>query len=254
MTAGDAINRADALSPGLRRAFHSPMSWSRLLLVLVLGLAADLGTKTWSFANVADMPITLDRESLLANPHYNPIPSHESMTVLPFELLDFQLVINRGAVFGIGSDKRVFFIVFTLFALAAGMFVFGRYTQQRHRLAHIALGLILAGGLGNLYDRIAFGVVRDFLHMLPGWNLPFGWRWPGGSPNVFPWVFNLADVMLLVGIGLLMIHINRVEKQRQEEEAVQERAESSKPPGGAALATEPVSAERASNSDKPPRE
>ena len=54
--------------------------------------------------------------------------------------------------------------------------------------------------------------------MLPNLNLPFSWRWPGGAPSVFPWVFNVADVLLLIGIGLLMIHINRIEKDRRVEE------------------------------------
>lgn len=223
-------------------AFRSPMAWSLLLFVLAIGLAADLGSKAWSFNHVADVPVRLDRIELLADPHLNPIPRHESVPVLPFKLLDLQLVINRGAVFGLGSDKQVFFIVFTLFALAAGLFIFGRYTRQRHRLAHVALGLILAGGIGNLYDRIMFGVVRDFLHMLPGWNLPFGRRWPGGSPNLFPWVFNIADVMLLCGIGLLMIHINRVEKERSLEEESGEltRTKQKGEAEPASLATEPA--------------
>ncbi len=213
----------DTQSPEPARAFHSPSAWMLLLAVLIIGLTFDLGSKTWSFNHVAGAPIELDRNELLADPFLNPIPRHDSVKVLPLELLDLQLVINRGAVFGIGSDKRMFFIVFTLFALGAGLFVFGRYTQRHHHLAHMALGLILAGGLGNLYDRVLFGVVRDFLHMFPGWNLPMGWRWPGGSPNLFPWVFNIADVMLLAGIGLLMIHINQMEKERRLEEEAQLR-------------------------------
>lgn len=197
------------------RAFHSPTAWLLLLLVLGIGLGADLVSKSLTFQRVTGTPVQLDREQLLGDSNYNPIPRHESVPVLPWNLLHLQLVINRGAVFGMGADKRIFFIVFTFAALFAGLYVFGRYTQKRHRLAHLALGLILAGGLGNLYDRILFGVVRDFLHMLPNWHLPFGKRWPGGSPDLFPWVFNIADVMLLAGIGLLMIHINRVEKERQ---------------------------------------
>jgi lipoprotein signal peptidase len=68
----------------------------------------------------------------------------------------------------------------------------------------VAIGLILAGGLGNLCDRIFYGAVRDFMHMLPGWQLPNGWMWPGNATSdVFPWVFNVADVLLLAGMALL---------------------------------------------------
>jgi signal peptidase II len=207
------------------RAFRSPRAWLLFLCVVALGLSVDLFSKQWCFRHVADRPVLLDRDLLLENPQYNPVPVHPGRAVLPFNLLRLRLVINRGAVFGIGANKRFFFITFTFLAVAAGVFVFGRLTGARHRLAHVALGLILAGGLGNLYDRVIYGVVRDFLHLLPDWHLPFDWTWPGGSPEVFPWVFNLADVMLLTGMGLLMLHINAVEKKRSEAEKAQAGAE-----------------------------
>lgn len=204
-----------AAPPRAVPAFHSPAAWLTLLLVLSLGMAIDIGTKYWSFETVAGQPVQLDRAWLLEDESRNPIPYHQGIRVLPWRLLDFRLVINRGAVFGIGANQRVFFIAFTFVALAVGLYVFGRHTTSRSRMAHVALGLILAGGIGNLYDRIVYGVVRDFLHMLPGRHLPFNWKWPGsGNPEMFPWVFNVADVMLLTGMVLLMIHINRVEKRR----------------------------------------
>ena len=170
----------------------------------------------------------IDRPTLLADPGYNPIPFHRGQRALPWNLLDFRLVINRGAVFGIGADQRFLFIVFTCGALAAGLLIFAWRTQARHRLAHVALALILAGGLGNLYDRIVFGVVRDFLHMLPRRHLPFGWRWPGGSTELFPWVFNVADVMLLTGMVLLMIHVNRMERRAEARKREAENVETQK--------------------------
>ena len=197
------------------RAYRFPAAWATLVAVLALGLTIDLSAKAWTFKNVADRPVELDRQVIIANPHSNPIPHHDGRHLLGAGLLDLRLVINRGAVFGVGNNRRVFFIAFTLAALGAGLLVFARWTTHRNHLAHIAIGLILAGGVGNLYDRIRFAVVRDFLHMLPGYKLPFGWSWPGGSHEMFPWVFNTADVMLLVGMGSLMLHINRVEKRRK---------------------------------------
>jgi len=201
--------------PTAPRAYTSAKAWCFLFFVLGMGLAIDLGSKYWAFANVAGQPVTLVRESLLADPDFNPIPPHPGMKALPWGLLDFQLVINRGAVFGLGENQRFFFIVFTIVALGAGLFVFARFTRANALLAHVAIGLILAGGIGNLYDRIMYSVVRDFLHMLPDYPLPFSWNWPNGSPHLFPWVFNVADMMLLTGMGLLMIHINRVERHRK---------------------------------------
>jgi signal peptidase II len=200
------------------RAARSPHAWATFIAVLILGLALDISTKYWTFEYVADQPVVLDRDELLADDRFNPIPPHEGVPILPFDLLQLKLVINRGAVFGIGGGMRFFFIAFTFAALIVGIFIFTRYCTSRTHLANVALGLILAGGLGNLYDRIIYGVVRDFLHMLPGWRLPFGWRWPGNNPEIFPWVFNIADVMLLLGMGLLLIHLQRVENRRKKSE------------------------------------
>jgi signal peptidase II len=211
-------------------AYRSPAAWVRLLLVLAIGLACDLGSKAWAFRTVADEPIVLDRSAKLADPgNYRPIPPHPGKPILPWNLMELHLVRNPGAVFGIGANQRAFFISFTLVALAAGLLVFGRFTTNRSRLGHLALGLILAGGVGNLYDRIRFADVRDFLHMLPDRKLPFGWTWPGDNPEIFPWVFNVADVMLLSGMILLMLHINGVEKQRRLEAEAAGKAESGKP-------------------------
>ena len=189
-----------------RRAWRSPLAWIVLMSVLALGLTADLGLKAWSFHNVAPDPVVLDADEY--------IPVHPPVVVIP-GVLQLHLVKNKGAVFGIGPDRRMFFIVFTFAALAAAFAVFGRWTTADATLAHIAIALIIAGGIGNLYDRVQFGFVRDFLHMLPGWQMPFGWNWPGGNTEVFPWVFNVADVMLLFGMGTLMWHMNAIEKRRK---------------------------------------
>jgi signal peptidase II len=201
---------------GKGRAWRSPLAWLVLLTVVALGVGLDLWLKHWSFQNVAAQPVALDRDAVRASDWH--IPPHDPVQVVP-RVLNLHLVRNDGAVFGIGANQRMFFVVFTVAALGAAVLVFGRWTTRRATMAHIALGLILAGGLGNLYDRITFGFVRDFLHMLPGWRLPFGWHWPGGSTEVFPWVFNAADVMLLLGMCTLMLYMNSLEKRRKQARA-----------------------------------
>jgi signal peptidase II len=143
-----------------------------------------------------------------------PLPRHEGVRVLPFDLLDFHLVLNHGAVFGIGQRRRMVFVLFTLVAIGVALAVFARWSRASQRWVHVGLGLILAGGIGNLYDRVRYGAVRDFLHMFPRWELPFGWRWPGNSSGeVFPWVFNVADMLLLAGMGILLVWMNRTERK-----------------------------------------
>jgi signal peptidase II len=64
-------------------------------------------------------------------------------------------------------------------------------------LLQIALSLILGGALGNLYDRIAFGYVVDFLEFYVG-----AYHWPS---------FNIADSAITVGVVLLAFEIIRNE-------------------------------------------
>ena len=84
-------------------------------------------------------------------------------------------------------------VVFALVSfLASGAIVYWvTFTAaKRDRLLCACLGLILAGTLGNLYDRLVFGGVRDFLHY-HGW-----FEWP---------IFNVADCCLVVGSFLLLV-------------------------------------------------
>lgn len=188
-------------------AWRSPAAWATLVIVFALGLGIDLWSKDWAFRKVAGAPVTLVYENIVGNPEYR-LPYHDGMRVLPYDLLDFRLVLNHGAVFGIGQSKRSTFVIITIVALIVAITVFARWTRADSRLAHVALGLIVAGGLGNLWDRMTYGAVRDFFHMLPRWELPFGWRWPrNGNAEIFPWVFNVADVMLLSGMALLIIYL-----------------------------------------------
>lgn len=173
---------------------------------VILGLAADLWSKSAAFAHIAPVPVTINREAVLSTGSLGRlIPPHDPVVVIP-HILELTLVLNPGAVFGIGAGKRWFFVAFTVFAVTLATWIFARKTRARDRWAHIAFALVVAGGLGNLYDRVRFACVRDFLHPLPGVRLPFGLAWPGGSREVWPYVSNIADAFLLIGIAVLVIH------------------------------------------------
>lgn len=188
-----------------------------LLTVLLLGL--DLGSKAWSFHSVGVVPVEIRLgekgpevragvpdapwEEVQLNHQPQLLAGIKPVTLAP-KVLNLQLLVNQGAVFGIGQGKRFFFIGMSLAALAViGWYLW--HSPAKARFTHAGLALILAGALGNLFDRVAFGGVRDMLHMLPGVELPFGWHWPGGVTEAYPWVFNVADVELLTGVGLLLL-------------------------------------------------
>jgi len=209
---------AARVDPREHLAWRSPWSWVTLAVVFVGGLWFDLWSKYWAFREIAGYPVELERERILGDPSFH-LPYHARVVAIPGDLLDFRLVLNHGAVFGIGQHRRELFIVFTLVATIAAIALFARGTRVRMTAAHVAIGLILAGGIGNLYDRIVYGAVRDFLHMLPHWQLPFGWKWPGSAMgDVFPWVFNVADVMLLAGMTVFVIASWREDRRMRAEE------------------------------------
>jgi signal peptidase II len=189
-----------------------PRAWAVLLAALLAGLALDLATKAAAFRYIAGTPVVIDRRQVIEvgsrAPLESLLPRHDPIVVIP-HVLEFKLVLNRGAVFGIGAGKRWFFVAFTIAAFAFCLWMFAHWTGPRDRWAHAAIGMILAGGLGNLYDRLVYACVRDFIHPLPGVLLPAGLEWPWGGRELWSYVSNVADKLLLVGIAILVVHLWR---------------------------------------------
>lgn len=114
-------------------------------------------------------------------------------TLIP-GFLDLFLVHNDGAAWGMLSDWKganVFFIIIA-FVFLAGIIWLCFVEKTKNPLFHISIGLIAAGTLGNLIDRLAFKYVRDFLYFS---------FWP-----TFP-VFNVADICLTIGVALILIYM-----------------------------------------------
>lgn len=187
-----------------RSTARSRRAWVALAATVAIALFIDLASKHLAFARLADQPVRFTREDVLALPpsQINAIiPAHSPTVVVP-HLLELKLVLNPGAVFGFGAGGRWFFAAFTVLAITFALWMFARWTTPRQTLTHVSIGLIIAGGLGNLYDRLVYACVRDFLH--PLYSLHF----PGGRP-VWPYVSNVADAFLIVGIAFLMLHLWR---------------------------------------------
>lgn len=191
--------------------WRNARAWVVIATVIIAFTAADLVTKSLAFARVAPQPVEIQREQVLATPInqlQSLLPAHAPVVVVE-HVLELKLVLNAGAVFGAAQGRRIFFITFTFLALGFALALFAFWTPRADYLSHTALGMVVAGGLGNLYDRVRFACVRDFLHPLPTAQLPFGITWPSGDPAVWPYISNVADAVLLLGIGLLMIQIWR---------------------------------------------
>jgi signal peptidase II len=201
------------MSQSIAPQSDTPNKWKRAWCVLIvtalLGLTTDLLSKWASFRWLGDTPVEVTREAVLDAIAHGRMPGDTLprpvpvRTVIP-HVLDLTLVLNPGAVFGLGAGRRLFFVVFTMIALAFALAIFRRWTTPHDTMSHAGLGLIIAGGLGNLYDRLIYGCVRDFLHPLPNVYLPLGWEWPWGGREVWPYVSNLADLWLILGIASLI--------------------------------------------------
>ncbi|PYS50789.1 MAG: signal peptidase II [Acidobacteria bacterium] len=116
-------------------------------------------------------------------------------------LFNITYVRNTGVAFGIFSSisspaKSLLLSIFTAFA-AILVITYSVRSSARNRLLQVALALILGGALGNLYDRLAYGYVVDFL------ELYFRtYHWPS---------FNVADSAISIGVLLLALEIFRNE-------------------------------------------
>ncbi len=130
----------------------------------------------------------------------NQFDLNESVSIVD-GFFNITYVRNTGVAFGIFSSisspvKSVLLSVFTAFA-AIVVITYSMRSAVRNRLLQIALALILGGALGNLYDRLAYSYVVDFLEFYAG-----KYHWPA---------FNVADSAISTGVVLLAWEIIRNE-------------------------------------------
>lgn len=107
------------------------------------------------------------------------------------DVLHITFIINEGAAFGSLSEKRWVFMVLSSL-LIVGLTVLILFWDKPSALFYVATSLVLTGGVGNMTDRIAYGYVVDFIDFC-------------AFPNLWKWIFNLADSFVCVGAGLLIV-------------------------------------------------
>ena len=104
--------------------------------------------------------------------------------------LRFTFVQNTGVSFGLfgGGEARWGLTIFSIL-VSAGLAWWATTTNRR--LLITAIGFVMGGALGNVIDRVRFGYVVDFIDV--------------SGTGVFPWVFNVADSAITIGVVLLII-------------------------------------------------
>jgi len=159
-------------------------------------------------------------------------------------------MVNDGALFGIGSGQTTLFLLASALALVLVIYMFAG-SPARSWVLHLGLAAILAGAVGNMYDRAFVRLIkwrhdssvryyvkslspdgqRVQLHEYPSRPGPPQYELPVAAANVlptpaghvrdfikistrifggrelWPWVFNVADMLLVGGVGLLAVRL-----------------------------------------------
>ncbi|PIX13883.1 MAG: signal peptidase II [Elusimicrobia bacterium CG_4_10_14_3_um_filter_49_12_50_7] len=107
-------------------------------------------------------------------------------------------ISNTGIAFGMARGNNLFFLALSLIILAMMLYFFVQKADE-HEL--LPLTLIISGAAGNIYDRVFYGSVCDFLEFNLGFA-PFN-PWP---------IFNIADSMVVAG-GIILFYIEFIRKK-----------------------------------------
>lgn len=100
---------------------------------------------------------------------------------------------NTGIAWGIAIPFPILPIL-NFIMLGLCIYLAIKYLNLRHMLAQIAFSMVVAGAVGNIYDRILRGFVIDFISV---------WIWP---------IFNLADAFLVVGTFIILVFYGKIKK------------------------------------------
>ncbi|MFQ5424225.1 MAG: signal peptidase II [Phycisphaerae bacterium] len=122
--------RVEQAAPSAVWALWHVSSHARLWVAAIGGLALDLWSKNEAFSN---------------------LPWGASKPIVK-KVLAFQLSLNPGALFGVGDGFAPIFVGASVLALMFVLYLFAN-ADASQRFLHVALGLVLAGAIGNLYDR-----------------------------------------------------------------------------------------------------
>lgn len=143
-----------------------------LIAAIIIFIGADQLVKHWAV------------ESL------KPVGNMDFLRIGDFEILDLTYLENRGAIFGSMAGQRWFLIGLTsILILAAAVIMFR--TVKKSKFISVICALFVAGGIGNLIDRIRYGFVVDMFDI-----------------QLFRFaVFNVADIFITVAEGMMVVYL-----------------------------------------------
>ncbi|WP_423219675.1 signal peptidase II [Clostridium hydrogeniformans] len=141
------------------------------LVIIILGIILDRVTKIYALNNLAG----------------------KKDLIIIKDFFQFSYLENRGAAFGIFQNRVIFLTLFTCILISAMIFYLYK-NRKSSKLLAISLSMVISGAIGNLFDRVYYKYVVDFilLHYKDVYYYP---------------TFNVADILVVVGTVLLGIYI-----------------------------------------------
>ena len=141
------------------------------VVIIFLGLLFDRLTKLWALKSLKDT----------------------DGVILIKDLFKLEYLENKGAAFGIMQNKVIFLALVT-FLIITGMTYYIIKYKPKSKFLRISIAMIISGALGNLYDRLFYKYVVDFIlvHYKDVYYFP---------------TFNIADSLVVVGTLILAISI-----------------------------------------------
>jgi signal peptidase II len=140
------------------------------IIIILIGVVVDRVTKLWALKTLTKS----DGVEVIKN------------------FFDLSYLENRGAAFGIFQNKQIYISIITLLVIAGMVYYVFRY-KPKSKILRISFSLIISGAIGNLYDRLAYNFVVDFIQV----------HYKG---KYFP-TFNVADSLVVIGTCLLAIYV-----------------------------------------------
>ncbi len=162
-------------------SFKKRIIWLISTLFIVVG--SDQWSKSWAVQNVK---------------------GHLPTTYF-FDLFKIIYAENTGAWGNLGGDwpqwARLSFLIYVPCMVLLGLGIYILISKKIRSLEVYGFSLVLAGGIGNIIDRIKDGFVVDFMYV--------------GHGNIGTNIFNIADVVIMIGFGILIIN-GIIEKRQQQ--------------------------------------
>jgi signal peptidase II len=184
--------------------------WTVFAIVGALSLIADQATKIWARGSLPVVSVHPGGASCIVPEDIvnrtcvgHPVPVVDGFW-------DWRLSMNPGSAFGLFSSQTGARVLLSVVGIVAviGMLWMLRKARPDQKILHWALALVAGGAVGNLIDRMYFGVVTDFIL----------WRY---QTHEWP-VFNVADIVLVIGVGLMFIDIQKEGRREKALKAAQQ--------------------------------